>query len=108
MHKFMVIFKMSIVYVFDTLRAGLFVAYEVLTLKQMSHPRVVVYEPKLQSDMALTIFAHLITFSPGTMVVGLSKDKKKMLIHMMLDKGEEEVLEAIRDRIETPLLEVMR
>ena len=48
------------------------------------------------------------TFSPGSMVVGLSEDRKTMRVHVMFLDDPKAEIQTIKAKLEARVLEVLR
>lgn len=95
-------------YLSDLFKAAALIAWDVVTISKHSKPGVVVMPLEASSDLEIMLLANLITFSPGTMVVDLSEDRKFMTIHTMFLEDEKQVIDELKSRLERRLLEVIR
>lgn len=69
-------------------------------------PMFVSYPLELEQPLAITILASTISLTPGTVTVDVSDDNKILLVHALDAENSDEVINAIRDRYEKPLLEM--
>jgi len=60
-------------------RANLDVAYRVITGR--INPGIVKIDPKLKTDLGVTMLANSITLTPGTLSVDVDEDKNQLYIH---------------------------
>ena len=60
-------------------RANLDVAYRVITGR--INPGIVKIDPKLKTDLGITMLANSITLTPGTLSVDVDEDKNQLYIH---------------------------
>ncbi len=60
-------------------KANVDVAYRVITGR--INPAIVKIDPKLKSDMSLTILANSITLTPGTLSVDVSPETNELYVH---------------------------
>lgn len=95
-------------YFYELTYSAIRIAWDVLTVKNRSRPGIIEVPLDAQSDIEITVVANLITFSPGTMVVGLSEDKKYMRVHSMFLDNEKEAVTEIKEKLEKRVLELMR
>lgn len=106
--KFMVSIQFISFYFYELTYSAIRIAWDVLTVKNRSRPGIIEVPLDAQSDIEITVVANLITFSPGTMVVGLSEDKKYMRVHSMFLDNEKEAVTEIKEKLEKRVLELMR
>lgn len=71
-------------------------------------PVFVSYPLELEQPMAITILASTISLTPGTVSADVSDDQKILLIHALDAGSEQEVIDAIKQRYEKPLMEMFR
>jgi multicomponent Na+:H+ antiporter subunit E len=58
--------------------------------------------------LEIALMANMITLTPGTMSLGVSRDRKFLYVHSMFIDDPETLKREIKEGIESPLLEVMR
>ena len=63
------------------LQANMQLLYLVLTPWRRRHPQIFVYQSKLQHDLALVCLTHIITLTPGTLVLDIDHHSRRVLIH---------------------------
>jgi multicomponent Na+:H+ antiporter subunit E len=100
--------KFAIFYFYELTYSAFRIAWDVVTVKLLSHPGFIEVPLDAKTDLEISIVANLITFSPGTMVVGLSDDKKYMRVHTMFLENEAEAIADIKNNLERRVLEVLR
>ena len=61
-----------------------------------------------QTPMEITLFANLITLTPGTLSIDVSDDQKTLYIHAMFIDDPEELRRDLKDGLERRLLELLR
>jgi len=82
--------EFALFYAREIIRANVRVAIDVLTPQVLARPDLVEVDldPDL-TDLQLTVLANLITFTPGTLSLDVSEDRKVLLVHAMyLDDHE--------------------
>ena len=92
----------------EIIRSNLRVAYDVITPTIYMRPGVVAVPLDAESDVEIAVMANLITLTPGTMSLGVSRDRKYLYVHSMFLKDPEDLKREIKQEIERPLLEVLR
>lgn len=71
-------------------------------------PVFVCYPLTLENPLAITMLASTISLTPGTVSADVSDDNKLLLIHSLDAEDEQEVIDAIRNRYESRLLEMFQ
>ncbi len=106
--KTRVLLKFIAFYFYELVTSAVRIAWDVMTVKDYSSPGIIDVPLDAKTDLEISVIANLITFSPGTMVVGLSADRQLLRVHVMfLDDAEAEI-QAIKTKLESRVLEVLR
>lgn len=92
----------------ELLLSNLAVLKVVLKPKLSIRPGIFALKTELDSDWEITLLANLITLTPGTLVVDLSKDSKTLYIHAMDIEDADEAVESIKLSFEKAIMEVSR
>ncbi|TWT03249.1 Na+/H+ antiporter subunit E [Planococcus sp. CPCC 101016] len=71
-------------------------------------PAIFELETELKQDWEITLLSALITLTPGTLVVGISNDQKRLYIHALDFEDIDEAVSSIKDTFERAILEVSR
>lgn len=95
-------------FVKELIVANLKVAFDIITPKDYMQPGIVAVPLDVESDMEITLLANLITLTPGTLSLDVSKDKKVLYIHTLYLDDIEKFRSEIKNGIEKRLLEVLR
>ena len=90
----------------DILLANLNVARLILGSPRKLNPAFVTYPLALENKFAITMLAGTISLTPGTVSSDISEDRRYLLIHALNVGDEEELIQGIKDRYETPLQEI--
>ncbi|MHC4886438.1 MAG: Na+/H+ antiporter subunit E [Planctomycetota bacterium] len=104
---------------YRALRFGLFFIWELLVsnvrvawlvIKGPSHtrPGVIAIPLRAELDLEITMFANLITLTPGTLSLDLSDDRKTLYVHALNIEDADSLREEIKKGLEDGLLEVLR
>ncbi len=89
------------------LKSNMRVAYDVLTPTYFMRPGIIGLKLESATDLEITVFANLISLTPGTLSLDISSDRKVLYIHAMYIDDINELRAEIRD-LERRLLNVMR
>ncbi len=92
-------------YIADFVRANFTIARQVLSPRLEIEPETIEIETGVESPLEVLALSNLITFTPGTLALQVEPGKS-LVVHVLDDAPA--AAEAIRDRLERPLLEVTR
>jgi multicomponent K+:H+ antiporter subunit E len=93
--------------VVSMLRSNAEVARIILTRASRDVPSGFVYVPlDLKDPNGLAVLAMIITFTPGTVWVQLSADRRRLLMHVLAIDDEAALVERVKQRYERPLMEI--
>jgi multicomponent Na+:H+ antiporter subunit E len=95
-------------FVKELIVANLKVAFDIITPKDYMEPGIVAVPLDAETDMEITLLANLITLTPGTLSLDVSKDKKVLYIHTLYLEDTEKFRSEIKNGMEKRLLEVLR
>jgi multicomponent Na+:H+ antiporter subunit E len=88
--------------------ANLKVAYDIITPKDHMKPGIIAVPLDAETDMEITLLANLITLTPGSLSLDVSKDKKVLYVHALYIDDADKFRQEIKNGIERRLLEVLR
>ena len=87
----------ALYYLWELLKSNFRVAYEVLTPTHTMKPGVIGLPLDAQSDAAITIFANLVSFTPGTLSLDVSNDRRMLFIHAMYADDDEQLFADLKE-----------
>ncbi|AVQ99443.1 Na+/H+ antiporter subunit E [Oceanobacillus sp. M65] len=76
--------------------------------KQDFEPGIFALPIDVKSNWEITLLANLISLTPGTLSVAISRDNTKIFIHAMHIQDSEEAISSIKNTFEKAILEVSR
>jgi len=88
--------------------SNLRVLWDVITPKHINRPGIIGIPLAAQTDLEIFIVTSLISLTPGTLSVDLSKDRKTLFVHVMFLDDVEKARTDIKNGLERRILEVMR
>ncbi len=94
------------VFLWDIVLANLAVARLILGPTGRLRPGFVRLPLDLRSDFAVTVLAHTISLTPGTVSALLTADRSALLVHVLDLEDEARLVERIKMRYEAPLKEI--
>jgi len=99
--------KLLFTFIYDVIVANLQVVKLAFTPRLELKPAFIEIPLTLNNDLAITILAFMITLTPGTLSIDLSKDGQTLLIHCVHTENPEKIKIAIKKRFEKPLKEIL-
>lgn len=90
----------------ELIQANIRAMFEALTPAYHMKPAVVAIPLSLQSDLAITILANLITLTPGTLTLDVSDDKRVLYVHAMYVEDVEAFRRQIKNGFERRVKEL--
>ena len=95
-------------FISELIKANIEVAYEVITPKFTMKPGIVQVPLDLETDLEITLLANLITLTPGTLSLDVSKDKKVLYVHSMYINDRDEFIYGIKNGFESKIIALLR
>lgn len=71
-------------------------------------PAIFEMETELSDDWQVTLLSALITLTPGTLVIGISEDQKRLYVHALDFEDIDSAVSSIKNTFERAILEVSR
>lgn len=107
--KIWVAIKFLGVYLYQLVTSSFSIINYILFKTRDMNPGLLSYETRLTNDWAITFLTILIIITPGSTVIRISKDSRKIFIHSIdvSEKDKESLLRSIR-QYEDLILEVSR
>jgi multicomponent Na+:H+ antiporter subunit E len=87
-------------YLKELVLSSLYVAYDIMTPKDLMKPGIVEVPIDLKTDTAIIALANLISMTPGSLTVDMSPDKKKLYIHAMYLHDKEKFIRKTKSELE--------
>lgn len=108
--KFIIRVFRSVLFIFYYLKelilSSLFVAYDIITPKDLMKPGIVEVPVDLKNDTAIIAFANLISMTPGSLTMDMSPDKKKIYVHAMYLHDKEDFIRKMKGELEKKIAEI--
>ncbi len=90
--------------VLSTLR----VAWEVITPRKLRHAGIIAVPLDARTDTEITVFANLLTLTPGTLSLDVSDDRRVLYVHAMFVDDPDVVRREIKEGMERRVLALLR
>lgn len=100
--------RFLIFFSWEVILSNLRVIYEVFTPGHNMKPGIIAIPLDVKTDLEITVFANLITLTPGTLSLDTSKDRSTLYIHAMYIDDVDMFKQKLKDGLEKRLLEVLR
>jgi len=100
------IIVLFIYFIKELIAANLKVAFEIITPSFKMTPGIIKIPLDLENDLQITLLANLITLTPGTLSLDISKDKKHIFVHAMYIKDREKFITDIKNGFEKRIKEI--
>lgn len=94
--------------VWEVIVANLKVTKDVITPRFITRPAIYRYEMEARTEGEITLLSLIVTFTPGTLGLEVSEDHKALYVHVMFAEDRDAFSRRLRERIEKPLLRVLR
>lgn len=91
---------------YDIVAANFTVAATILHPPRDLRPDFLRYPLELRNEFAITVFASLISLTPGTVSADVNADRTELLIHALNVTDAEAMISQIKQRYERPLQEI--
>jgi len=92
----------------ELIKANLKVAFDIVTPKDYMEPGIIAVPLDVQSDIEITLFANLVTLTPGTLSLDVSPDRKILYVHALYVTDADEFRRELKNGLEKRLIGVMR
>ncbi len=87
-------------YLTELVLSSLYVAYDIITPKNLTRPGIVEVPVSLTNETALIAYANLISMTPGSLTMDMSSDKKKIYVHAMYLYDREKFILKMQNQLE--------
>jgi multicomponent Na+:H+ antiporter subunit E len=102
------IFLFILYFLKELIVANIKVAFDILTVKDRMRPGIIAVPLDAKTDLEITLFANLITMTPGSLSIDTSDDKKVLYVHAMYMDDPQKYKEGLKSGLERKLLEILR
>ncbi|CAN5896831.1 Na+/H+ antiporter subunit E [soil metagenome] len=92
----------------EVIVANIRIAYDIITPHYHMKPTIIALPLSARTDVEIMLLACMITLTPGSLSLDLSKDRKILYVHVLYlgRKGVEEVKQSLKSGFERRLLEL--
>ncbi|MEJ7541856.1 Na+/H+ antiporter subunit E [Staphylococcus intermedius] len=100
------VIKLVFIFLLELIKANLDVLRVILQPRIKNESAFFVYETDLEHPWQVALLSNLITLTPGTVVIGVNDDMKRLYIHCLNFSTKEEVVAGIKGSLEKAVREV--
>jgi multicomponent Na+:H+ antiporter subunit E len=101
--------NLFVYFLYELVVSSLQVAWDVLTPEMKARPTLVVVPLDAKTDLELMLTANIISLTPGTLSIDLSRDRTELLVHSMFGAEDPEAeIAAMKHGIERRVLRATR
>jgi len=106
--RFRKIVALILLFFYELALSALRVAMLVINPNMKKHlkPGIIAFPLSAKSDAEITLLANLITLTPGTLSVDVSKDRSKLYVHALSVDDKDELIKSIAKGFEKKIIEV--
>jgi multicomponent Na+:H+ antiporter subunit E len=102
------ILRLAAIFLYELVVSAATVAWLVLRPGLRFESAIVAVPLDARHDLGITLFANLISLTPGTLSIDVSDDRSTLYVHAMDTRDCEAEKEAMKRTFERPIREVMR
>ncbi len=97
-----------VTFIWQIITGSVRIAWDIATPHHYMKPGIIALPLDAETDLEITLLANAITFTPGTMSMDVSADRKILYVYTVYVDSEENVIRGIKNTLEKKLLEAMR
>ncbi len=98
--------ELLLYFIKELIKANIQVAKAVFVSNNKLNPAIIEIPLVLKSDMGITLLANMITLTPGTLSLDVSKDRKKLYVHVLSTDNYQATIEEIQLGFESRLYRI--
>ena len=100
--------RLALFFLWELLISSLKVAWSVVTPLRHSKPGIISVPLDIISDTELTVLGNLISLTPGSLSLNISKDRKHLVVHAMYIEDPDDFRREIKQGMERRVREALR
>ncbi|GAA0432162.1 MAG: Na+/H+ antiporter subunit E [Bacillota bacterium] len=108
LRRVMKILRLIMLFIKELFSSNMDIVKLVYTPKPDIEPGIFELPTELKSNWEITLLANLISLTPGTLSVAVSRDNTKLFIHAMDIDDSDESIQSIKNTFEKAIMEVTR
>ncbi len=100
--------ELAAYFAWELMRASLQLAYHVASPNRHIQPAVLLVQLDLSDEVEMTLLANLVTLTPGTLTLEVSKEQRWIAVHVMDARDLDAARHHIKQGFERRILEISR
>ena len=92
----------------EVLVSNVKVSQDIITPRLIARPAIYSYEMEARTDAEITLLTLIVSFTPGTLALELSEDRRILYVHVMFATDRESFRRQLHERVERPILRALR
>lgn len=106
--KVFLVIEFILLLIWNNILANLRVAYDVITPGSNAKPGVIAIPLQCDTSLSITLYACVISFTPGTLTLDISTDRKSLYLHAMFIDDIEQLKMDLHQTYEKRILEILK
>lgn len=107
-YKTILVIRFIPYFVWEIFLSNLRVAFDVITPSPKAKPGVISVPVDCDTALEITLFANIISLTPGSLTLEISEDHKTLFIHSMFVDDIDALRKELKEKFEKPLLEIAK
>ncbi|WP_017812733.1 MULTISPECIES: Na+/H+ antiporter subunit E [Paenibacillus] len=107
-HKVWAVWKLLLLFFWELIKSSVVVLRHIVSPRLNINPGILTHRTDLTSDWELTLLSTLVTLTPGTILIEVSREQQLVYIHAIDIQDEDKMSEDIRNTFEKAIKEVTR
>ena len=99
--------RLILMFHYELLVSSLAVAIDVLTVTHRSRPAIIEVPLEVKSDLGILLVANLISLTPGTLSLDVSRDRKTLRVHAMFADDPDALCASLKSGMERWVLDAV-
>jgi len=95
-------------YLWEVIHGSVQIAWDVITPERKRRVGIIALPLDATTDVEIALLANLVTFTPGTIALDVTADRRHLLIHAMFIDDLEAFKARLKHRLERRVLEILR
>lgn len=96
---------LAVFFVYELVLSSVRVAWAVIAPGRTIRPGIVAVPLDARTDLQITLFANLVSLTPGTLSLDLSDDRRVLYVHDMFVEDPEASITTLKEGMERKVLE---
>ena len=105
--RFFAWIELALYVLWEIFVSSLRVAWEILTPRPRARPGIIRYPLDVQRTDQITLLAHLVTLTPGTLTLDVTPDREALYLHVMFLDDVDDEIRTIKNGLERRVQRVL-